>query len=532
MKNMGADNETGAGDHPLAGMTLERGKPIAGQIVSRLIGLVTSGGIAAGTRLPSIRGLAAQLGVNRNTVAHSFRELAEKGYLRSRFGGGSTIHLPPPVAVPVNSQPGPSFLPPGALAPMSETDWERMFAVRLNGFMAGGQPSLFPPNQPSPINLYQLRPDTGIFPLERFRQCLNTVLRRSGRHLLNYGAPAGFLPLREQIARRLAASGIQADPSQVLVMSGSQQGIDLLARAFLNPGDGVVVEAPAYSIALKIFAANGAKFHPYPIGRDGAGLDALKQLGGHGSPKLFYAVPNFQNPTTHSYTLEEKQGLLREACRLGSVVVEDASDLELHADPARWPPLASMDATGRVIHVNTFSKTLVPAVRMGYIRAPATLVRRLSELKEMTDLSQSLILQGAVAEFMERGYFDEHVENVRAVYRARMERVLEMLSASLPADAPHTRPDGGLCVWVDLPSHVNADRLFDALRVQGVLVSPGSLYQPPNSPRNARNGIRLCVSNEPEERLAEGFKILGRELERALRQPPPTPAEEEYQPMH
>ena len=133
---------------------------------------------------------------------------------------------------------------------------------------------------------------------------------------------------------------------------------------------------------------------------------------------------------------------------------------------------------------------------------------------------------------MERGYFYEHVENIRAAYRARMERVLEMLSASLPADTPHTRPDGGLCVWVDLPPHVNPDRLFESLRAQGVLVSPGSLYQPPNSPRNARNGIRLCVSNEPEARLAEGFKILGKELERALRQPPPTPAEQEYQPMH
>lgn len=509
-----------------AGFTLDRKRPITDQIVAHLLGSISAGELKAGTRLPSIRSLAAQLGVNRNTVANAFRELAEKGYMRTHFGGGSIASLPPPVQAVVGKSAASDA---GTVTAFTEGDWEQRFARRLNGFLSSPTPPLFPTGQPRPINLFQMRPDTGLFPQERFRQCLNTVLRRAGRHLLNYGSPAGYLPLREQIARRLRASNIDAEPSQILIVSGSQQGIDLLGRAFLDPGDSVVVESPMYSIGLKIFAANGARLFPYLVGREGIHFTALEQLGPQQPPKLFYAVPNFQNPTTHSYTLEEKLRLLQQAYRLGSIVIEDASDNELHGDPAQWPALASLDRAHRVIYLNTFSKTLVPAVRVGYLCAPASLVRRLTELKEMTDLSQSLILQAAIAEFMERGYFDEHVASLRRAYRERMERVLETLAATLPAEAAFTRPDGGLCVWVDLPAHVNTDRLFEHLRGRGVLVSPGTLYQPL---QGGRNGIRLCVANEHEERLREGFAILGRELAQAVRRPPPSPAEQEYQSIH
>jgi len=504
---------------------LDRGKPLADQIVGQMMGAIAAGEVAPGTRLPSIRALATRLGVNRNTVAHAIRELAEKGYVRTRYGGGSVATLPP--RVPLPRIPEELALPRAAA--FGEADWEQRFARRLDGFLAGAGTPLFPSGNGNPINLYQLRPDTALFPLEKFRQCLNTVLRRSGSSLLNYGTPAGYLPLREQIARRLRAAGIAAEPSQVLVVSGSQQGIDLLARAFLDDGDRVVVESPTYSIALKIFSVHGARPTPYRVNRDGIDFSALGQLGRQQAPKLFYTVPNFQNPTTHSYTLEEKGRLLEEAYRLGSVVVEDASDHDLHGDPSHWPPLAALDQTGRTVHLNTFSKTLVPALRVGYLCAPPSLARRLAELKEMTDLSQSLVLQGAIAEFMERGHFDEHVETVRRATRAQMARVLELLEIALPPEAPFTRPEGGLCVWVDLPGHVDTDRLFEHLRGRGLLVSPGSLYR---SGPGGRNGIRLCVANEPLERLREGFNILGRELEHVLRQPPPTPAEQEYQPIH
>ena len=513
-----------------AGFALERGQPIGDQIVGRLMAAIRSGAVEPGSRLPSIRALAEQLGVNRNTVAHAFRELAEKGYVETRFGGGSIAARPAPT-LPAAS---PAQVPAGAApaqagAPLSEREWERRFARHLNGYLSPVTPPLFPTGAPRPINLFQMRPDTGLFPLEAFRRCLNTVLRRGGRHLLNYGSPAGYLPLREQIARRLRQQHIDADPSQVLIVTGSQQGIDLLARAFVDAGDRVVVESPMYSIALKIFSVNGARLHPYAVGPEGVDLRPLEQLHPHEAPKLFYAVPNFQNPTTHSYTLEEKAALLGHAYRLDSLVIEDASDAELHGEPQRWPALAALDRTGRVIHLNTFSKTLVPAVRVGWLCAPTPLVRRLTELKEMTDLSQSLILQAAIAEFMERGIFDEHVARLRTAYRTRMERVLELLERALPREVSFTRPDGGLCVWVDLPAHVDVQRLFEQTRRRGVLVSPGSLYQPLAS---GRNGIRLCVAAEPEERLAEAFAILGRELEEVLRSPPPAPAEQEYQSMH
>lgn len=501
--------------------------PIADGIVSDLIERITSGKLAVGERMPSIRAMAAGMGVNRNTVAHAYKELAEKGYLDTRYGGGS--YAAQPGAIPFPAPPARE-LPAanGAQARFSEEDWELRFARRFNGLLAQTGKAPFPQwEEGEAINLFQLRPNTDMFELERFRNCMNTVLRRSGRHLLNYGSPAGYLPLREQIAERLRAQHIRADASRILITSGSQQGIDLLARAFLDPGDSVVVESPTYAIALKIFMANGARLIPYAVGPGGVSFQALEGYHFQPSPKLFYAVPNFQNPTTHSYSLEEKQALLRHVHRAGSLLVEDAYYTELHDQPR--PALAALDSSERVIHLNTFSKTLVPAVRVGYLMGPAPVVRRLSELKEMTDLSHSLILQAAIAEFLERGYFEEHVVNVRRFYQERIARVTVMLEAYLPPEATFTRPGGGLFIWVDLPPHVDTDLLCQQLRRKGVLISPGSLFQvfP-----GGRNGLRLCVASEGEERLAQGLALLGQELRQVLNEPVPTPVQQEYQATH
>lgn len=501
---------------------LDRTKPVADQLVQWVAERVKDGRLAAGSRLPAIRELAARIGVNRNTVAAAYKALAEKGYLKARFGGGSTVRQPV-------AQGEPS-LPPRAAAEsthLAPPDWERRFAARLTGLH---QPPVVPHRSgTAPINLFQLQPHTALFPTEELRRCLNTVLRRDGQALLNYGTPAGYLPLRERIAARLKAQGVAVDAAQVLITSGSQQGIDLLARAFLDPGDGVVVESPMYSIALKILQVNGATLLPYDVGPRGIALAALPALQARAAPKLFYAVPNFQNPTAYSYTLEEKRALLAQVYRCGALLVEDASDAELHGDAAVRPALAAMDGARHVVHLNTFSKTLVPAVRVGYLAGPPPVVRKLTELKEMTDLSHTLILQAATAEFMARGLFDRYVEQVRAFYRRRMEQALDWLAQSLPEECAFARPDGGLITWVDLPSWVDTTRLYQDLAEQGVLVSPGALYQP--IPRG-RNGIRLCVSGETEERLREGIRILGAELHRLLRGPIRPAAVLEYQSIH
>lgn len=506
--------------------------PIVDRIVADMMASITGGRIAPGERLPSIRAMAQRMGVNRNTVAHAYKELAAKGYLDTRYGGGSYASQPAPPGW--SGEPGPTGIAApepaanGGQARFTEEDWDLRFAGRLNGLLTQtGKAQFMQGDDGEAINLFQLRPNTDMFVLERFRNCMNTVLRRSGRHLLNYGAPAGYLPLREQIATRLRAQQIQADPGQILITSGSQQGIDLLARAFLDPGDSVVLESPTYAIALKIFSASGARMIPYTIGPGGVSLQALEGYNFQPSPKLFYAVPNFQNPTTHSYTLDEKRALLGHVYRAGSMLVEDAYYTELHETPR--PALAALDRSERVIHLNTFSKTMVPAVRVGYLMGPAAVVRKLTELKEMTDLSHSLILQAAIAEFLERGYFEEHVENVRRFYQERIERVTSMLEAYLPDEVDFTRPGGGLFIWVDLPPHVDADQLCQQLRNKGVLISSGSLFQ---AFQGGRNGLRLCVASESEERLARGLALLGQELRQVLSRPEPTLVDQEYQATH
>lgn len=505
----------------------DRTKPAGEQIVRGVMELIGGSRLQPGERLPPIRALAALLGVNRNTVAKAYQELAERGYVQSRFGGGSVVARPPVRPAPVAAPAGDNRAGNGAgRARFSEQDWTRRYAQHLS-VMEQGQAGALNLEQ-DPINLFQLRPHTALFPSELFRRCLNTVLRRQPGALLNYGAPAGYLPLREAIAARLQAQGIGAGAGELLITSGSQQGIDLVARAFLDPGDGVVVESPMYSIARKIFLVNGARLLPYALAPEGLDLGALERAPGRPA-KLYYAVPNFQNPTTYTYTADERAALLALAYQSGSVVMEDASGQELHGDPAAYPALAALDDTGRVIHLNTFSKTLIPAVRVGYLAGAAPVVRKLTELKEMTDLSHSLIMQAATAEFMERGYFDAHVERMRDFYRQRIALAADLLAAALPPEASFRDPGGGLCLWVDLPAEVEADVAGRRLADRGVLVSPAGLYQPL---QGGRNGFRLCVSNESEARLARGIGIIGEELGRLLRRRPAMAVSREYQAMH
>ena len=497
------------------------------QVVSTFIETIRGGRLPVGARVESIREAAKKLGVNRNTMGRAYRELAAKGYLATRFGGGSYAAVPHPPSGLVATPETWGEVEPAA-PPFTEEDWELRFARRLNGFLSpSGRAPFVGAEEGEAVNLFQLRPNTDLFLLERFRNCMNTVLRRSGRQLLNYGAPAGYLPLREQIAARLRTQGIEADPGQILITSGSQQGIDLVARGFLDPGDGVVVESPTYAIALKIFTAGGARLIPYAVGRQGVSFQALEGFSFQNSPKLFYAVPNFQNPTTHSYSLAEKKALLEQVYRAGSMLIEDAYYTELHEEPR--PALVALDTSRRVIYLNTFSKTLVPAVRIGYLVGPPGVVRKLTELKEMTDLSHSLILQAAIAEFLERGHFDEHVAKVRAFYQQRIAYVSEMLAAELPPEAPFTRPGGGLFIWIDLPHHVDTTVLYQELRHDGVLISPGDIFQPLPG---GRNGMRLCVGGESEARLKKGIALVGRHLKRVLSRPPPTLVERDYQATH
>ena len=525
------------GASPLHFAAVDRTRPVGDQIVDQVIAQIEGDGLPTGARMPSVRALADALGVNRNTVAQAYKELAQKGYLVSRFGAGSTVSRPgedgrpgAPSALPLAALQAatgqPASFQPAAPAPLTAREWEWRFAAAVSGFSA--QPALNG-SASDAINLFALQPYTGLFPLEQFRLCLNTVLRRNGRHLLGYAAPAGYLPLRERIATRLKAQGLTVEPGQVLITSGSQQGIDLLARGFLEPGDGVVVEAPMYSIALKIFQVNRARLVPYPVTGGGIRLEGLERALGRVNPKFFYAVPNFQNPTTHSYSAAEKRDLLGWVYRTGGLLLEDASDAELQDDHPHRPALAALDRAGRVLYLNTFSKTMAPAVRVGYLAGPAPVIRKLTELKEMTDLSHSLILQAATAEFMARGLFDEHIAAVRAFYQRRMAYACEVLERELPGDTPFTHPGGGLCVWVDLPAHLDTDTVYRELEAQGVLVSPGSLYQPA---AGGRNGLRLCVVQESPERLAHALHVLGAYLKRMLRRPAARAVPVEYQSIH
>ncbi|MFQ5767194.1 MAG: PLP-dependent aminotransferase family protein, partial [Acidobacteriota bacterium] len=412
---------------PFSHLHLDRrsGLPLGRQLADLLRERIASGSLPPGTRLPASRELAERLGVHRGTIQKAYEALTAEGILKGHVGRGTFVDRG------LKAPPGPAAASPGTVE--SRRTSEPPFAFqsrevedptwdRIGRWAAA----------PGIISLAGGLPDTRLFPTGPFRRCLDAVLDEEGAGLLQYGASRGYPPFLQFLAGHLKRRGLKVTPQDLLVVSGSQQGLDLIGRALIAPGDPVVVEDPTYSGALALFRILRARLLPVPLDEEGLDVDRLATLVARERPKLVYTIPTFHNPTGQTLSMSRRRRLL-EICAAAAIpVVEDDSDGELRFEGVEVPPLAASAGAGRVIYMGTFSKLFFPGLRLGWVAAPPAVLKRLETLKRITDLHTAPLLQAAMARFAAGGFRDGLADAVLAKYRSRRDAMMEALAQHMP----------------------------------------------------------------------------------------------------
>lgn len=397
------------------------------------------------------------------------------------------------------------------LAATDDATWAPALARRAGAFAPSfwGELSKLLARHPDPIFFGGGTPAPELMPVERLRAA-SAKAWVDAPAALDYGEVAGYKPLRELIATRMATRGMPVDPGHLLLTNGSQQGIDLVARLMLDAGDTIAIEAPTFLGALQTFAAYEPTYLSIPTDDDGLRVDALERALAEAPrpPKLLYTVPTFQNPTGTTLSRERREALLAIARRHNLLVVEDDPYGELRYDGAPEPALRALDPN--VVYLGTFSKTIAPGLRVGWIAAPPALVGLLETAKEGTDIHNERITARTIYHTAV-GFLDEHIARAIAVNRRRRDTLLDGLRAHMPADVHWTEPHGGFFVWITLPEHLDAETLLPRAVDGGVGFFPGTWFYagPPD-----RRTLRLSYSTLPEHRLAEGARRLAEVISR------------------
>lgn len=341
------------------------------------------------------------------------------------------------------------------------------------------------------------------------------VIERDGSVALGYGITEGDPDLREIVASAARRQGLDATAGDVIITAGALQAIDLACRVFIRPGDLVVVESPGFTNALSAFRNHGARILEVPVDDEGLIVEEAERLlrASGERPRLFFVVPNFQNPGGVTLSLRRREALLRLAARSGAIVIEDDPYGALRYRGSALPPIAALDGGARVISIGSFSKVFLPGLRVGWAIADPDTVRRMAAAKQALDSSTSSLGQRMVVEFQRRGHHDAHVAALRDLYRAKYERARSALARDL-GDVPGVSwndPEGGFYFWVRLPGHVSARALLDVALEEGVAFVPGEAFA---IERDHRAALRFSISAPTPDRIDEGVRRLRRALDR------------------
>ncbi len=396
------------------------------------------------------------------------------------------------------------------------TPWSHRYAQRTRTLKGSVIRELLKLTQrPEVISFAGGLPAPDVFPTVQFEQACQRVLEEHGSEALQYSATEGYPPLRELIAGNLSRYGIFATPENVLITSGSQQALDLVAKLLINRGDRLLVEAPTYLGALQAFNVFGAEYVCVPVDEEGMKTDLLERALRSG-PKFMYVLPNFQNPAGVTLSRERRETLVWLADKYGVPIIEDDPYGQLRYEGEHVPPLLVLDRDhirrddhyllGNVIYLSTFSKTLAPGIRIGWIVAPQEVIAKLVLLKQGADLHTSTFMQMVAFEVAREGFLEEHVKRIRKVYGERRDVMLTALKENFPPEVTWTHPSGGLFLWVTLPEGCDSNHLLESALEENVAFVPGDSFY--TSGDDGRRHLRLNFSNASPERIREGIRRL------------------------
>ncbi len=467
--------------------------PIYLQIRNEIRELILSKVLDSGFRLPPERKLALTLGVNRSTVVNAYRELEADGFIESHVGRGTIIkplssqentHTPFPDVQPLVWKDFYNRLSAQMYNPVLNSVLEQIVSEDIISFAAG---------VPAYVS----------YPAQAFEQIFSELTQNDKWQAFEYSSTAGHYPLREYLSEFMRSRGIQTKPENILILSGSQQGLDLVARVFLEPGDTVVVEEPTYLGAISVFQAAGARVVSIPMDEEGLRIDMLEQILSRHRPKLIYTLPTFQNPSGISLSPKRRHALLQLAYRYHVPILEDDPYGELYYEGEPPRPLKALDQYDHVLYLSTFSKILFPGLRLGWCVAPSAVIEQLTLAKQLVDLHAGTTAQWVMDRFCRQGRLERHLAQVRKDYAQKRNTMIEALEAYAPPGFVWNVPQGGFYLWCQLPVGVTATSLLNKAAEKRVAFLLGNACYVGGG---GTDRIRLCFSRYTEETIREGIQ--------------------------
>ncbi len=400
-----------------------------------------------------------------------------------------------------------------------QTPWIHRFAQRTQRMQSSAIREILKFTQlPGVISFAGGLPAPEVFPVEAVKAAAVRVLRTDADKALQYGLTQGYSPLRELIAERSARFGLNINVENILITTGSQQALDLLGKIFINRGDRIIVESPSYLGALQAWNAYGAEYVSVPFDENGMRTESLEAALRTG-PKFIYVLPNFQNPTGVTLSLERREQLVKLADQYGVPLVEDDPYGQLRYTGKHLPPVIVLDSRyrnngntayqGNVIYLSTFSKILAPGFRLAWVVAPKEVIAKMVQAKQGADLHTSTFTQLVAYQTAQDDYLDQHVILIRNIYNERRRVMLDAMTEHFPKSVHWTRPDGGMFLWVTLPDGMNsADVLTKAVEKKVAFVPGGPFH----ANGGGENTMRLNFSNSSPEKIQKGISRLGQVL--------------------
>lgn len=359
-------------------------------------------------------------------------------------------------------------------------------------------------------------PAPELFPVAQVQEAANQVFQEKGMTALQYGSSQGTPELRKVVLERLATDDIQANLEQVMISTGSQQVIDLTSKIFLNEGDTVIVEKPTYLCALDVFKSYGANLVSVEMDENGMKMDHLeKALHEHPDAKLLYTIPNFQNPTGRTMSLDRRKKLAQLTAEHDLIVLEDNPYGAVRFEGTPLPAIKSFDETGHVVYTSTFSKILAPGLRLGWVVAPVELLEKYMVMKQSADLHTDALSQYIVAKFFENNDIEAHIANITALYKERKDLMMEAIQKYFPKTVTYSQPEGGMFIWIEVPGITDTQKLSDRCIKNDVAFVPG---EPFYCDEIVPGTFRLNYSSMSPEQIDLGMKRLGEAIDKTLAQ--------------
>ncbi|MFZ5968163.1 MAG: PLP-dependent aminotransferase family protein [Bacillota bacterium] len=459
----------------------ESAKHLYVQLYEKIRDLICEGSLAENEKLPPIRQMADLLNVNNVTIVNAYDLLEKEGFVYKKIGSGTYI--------------APIYLEQKMMVDSDFSDDD----IKL---MDRGQMQI----KENMLSFASATPTPDMFPVEDFKILLNEVLDRDGGNAFGYQESQGYYPLRESLVDYLEKYDIMADPEDVQIISGAQQGIDVISKALVGFGDSVIVESPTYTGAIATLKSRGAKIIDIPIQEDGIDIEALETCMKEYHPKMIYLMPNFQNPTGCSYSLEKKQRVLELAYKYNILIVEDdyLSDLNFYSDDNST--LKSHDRQDAVIYIKSFSKIFMPGLRLGFLVIPQKLKHKILAAKHASDISTSGLNQRAFDLYLRKGIWKKHILFMENIYKERFDLMHGCIEKYIVGKGIHYhKPKGGLNFWLCLPKGYSSNALYTEAVKNSIVFVPGSIFF---SSQTVSNCFRISIAGVYPKDIEKGVKKL------------------------